>query len=205
MKYTMRKKREYAAGFTLVEVLISIALFVGVALAIGTFIKTTFDYQLLFTQQLTAQQEIETTFAVMLPEMRAMIPSALGGYAIASVATSSITFFGDIDSDGIGEQVRYFLSGTVLRKGIIDPSGNPLSYTSATEIITDVTHDVVADTSIFTYYDEHYTGSELAMTYPIKISNIRLIKVALTVHDPNKAAPLSAAIEIVPRNLRTNL
>ena len=193
------------SGFTLVEVLISITLFVGIAFIIGTFIKSVLDYELLFTQQLTAQQEIETTFATVLPEMRSMVPSALGSYPIGQVATSSITFFVDIDGDTISDQVRYFLSGTVLKKGITRPSGSPLSYNSANEIVNDVVRNVVMTAPVFTFYDENYTGSEPAMTSPVVISDIRLIKILLTVKDPNETMPLSASIDIVPRNLRTNL
>lgn len=192
-------------GFTLVEVLISLAIFAGIALIIGTFMKTIFDYQLLFTQQLTAQQEIETTFATMIPEVRSMTPSALGGYAIGQVSTSSLTFYVDADADGIADQVRYFLSGTTLKKGVTKPSGNPFVYVGANEIVTDMAHNVVVGDPIFTFYDVNYTGSEAAMTYPIAIVDIRLIRVSLTLKDPNKTAPLSSSIEIVPRNLRTNL
>lgn len=192
-------------GFTLVEVLISLAIFAGIALIIGTFMKTIFDYQLLFTQQLSAQQEIENTFATMIPEVRSMVPSALGGYAIGQVSTSSVTFYGDTDSDGIAEQVRYFLSGTILKKGIVKPTGNPLVYVGANEIATDMVQNIVPGAPIFSYYDLNYSGSEPAMTYPITIADIRLIRVSLTVKDPNKTAPLSASIDIVPRNLRTNL
>lgn len=193
------------AGFTLVEILLGLVLFAGIAFIIGTFMKSILDYQTLFTQQLSGEQEIQNTFAAITPEVRSMIPSALGGYAIGQVSTSSITFYGDIDSDGIAEQVRYFLSGTTLKKGIIDPTGSPSAYIAANEVVNDVIHNIVAGDPIFTYYDMNYTGSEPAMTYPITIANIRLIKMTVTVKDPNKTAPLSASIEIVPRNLRTNL
>lgn len=187
------------------EVLISMAIFAGIAFIIGTFMKTTLDYQLLFTQQLTAQQEVETTLAAMLPEIRSMVPSALGGYALAQVSTSSLTFFVDADSDGIADQIRYFLSGTTLYKGVTRPSGNPLVYTGSSEISTEVVHNVVVGAPIFSYFDVNYTGSEAAMTYPITISGIRLIRIDLTVRDPKKTSPLFSRIEIVPRNLRTNL
>ncbi|KKU37223.1 MAG: hypothetical protein UX49_C0001G0093 [Candidatus Wolfebacteria bacterium GW2011_GWC2_46_275] len=193
------------SGFTLVEVLISLALFAGIALIIGTFMKSIFDYQLLFTQQLTAQQEIENTFASMIPEIRSMTPSALGGYAIGQVSTSSLTFYDDIDMDGIADQIRYFLSGTTLKKGVTKPTGNPLIYIGANEVATDMAINVVPGDPIFTYYDLNFTGTEPAMSYPIIISDIRLIRISLTVKDPDKTAPLSASIEIVPRNLRTNL
>lgn len=205
MKNGIRKIDGAMSGFTLVEVLISMAIFVGIVFVIGTFMKTIIDYQLIFTQQLGAQQEIENTFAVVIPEARSMVPSALGGYPVGQVATSSITFFVDVNADGVADQVRYFLSGTTLKKGVIMPTGSPLVYNAASEIISDMIHNIVVGTPIFTYYDANYTGSEAAMTYPISISNIRLIKISISVKDPNKTVPLSASIEIVPRNLRTNL
>lgn len=202
---TRQKQPHRAAGFTLIELLIGLALFAGIAFVIGTFIKTTLDYQLLFSQQLTAQQEVGTTFAAMLPEMRSMASSVSGGYAIAQASTSTLTFFSDVDGDGIVEQVRYFLSGTTLYKGFIRPKGNPFVYDSTSEVVSAVVHNVVVGAPLFTYYNADYTGSEAAMTYPITIADIRLIKIDLTVRDPNKTAPLSSSIEIVPRNLRTNL
>jgi prepilin-type N-terminal cleavage/methylation domain-containing protein len=205
MKNEIRKIEGGKEGFTLIEILVSIGIFVGIAFIIGTFMKTVFDYQLLFTQQLSAQQEIENTFATIIPEMRSMIPSALGSYAIGQVSTSSLTFYADIDSDGIADQVRYFLSGTLLKKGIIKPIGSPLVYNTANEVVNDVIHNVVAGAPIFTYYDMNYTGSESAMASPMTISNIRLIRMTVTVKDPNKTTPLSSSVEIVPRNLRTNL
>ena len=187
------------------EIVIAIGIFAGVVFIIGMFIKSVFDYQLLFTQQLSAQQEIEQTFGMMLPEMRSMVPSVIGGYAIMQASSTSLTFFTDLDANGSADQVRYFLDGTTLRKGIIRPSGNPPIYDAAQEVISDVAHSVVPGTPIFSYYDAQYTGSEPALTEPIQLSDIRLIGVTLSLRDPNKAVPVTAHIEIVPRNLRTNL
>ena len=202
MKEGIRKRNK---GFTLVEVLISMAIFVGIAFIIGTFMKTVFDYQLLFTQQLTAEQQIENLFATIIPEARSMVPSALGGSAIEQAATSSLTFYSDIDADGIADRVRYFLSGTTLKKGIIKPTGNPLVYSGASEVVNDIAQNVVVGAPIFSYYDANFTGSEPAMTYPLNLSNIRLIRVSIVLKDPNKTTPLSGSSDIVPRNLRTNL
>ena len=192
-------------GFTLIEILIAIGIFAGIAFIIGVFIKSVFDYQLLFTQQLSAQQEIEYAFSMMLPEMRSMTSSVIGEYAIAQASSTAITFFTDVDANGSADRVRYFLDGTILRKGIIRPSGNPPVYDSTQEVFSDVAHSVVSGTPIFSYYDEQYTGSEPALTEPIKLAAIRLIGITLSLRDPNKAVPVTAHIEIVPRNLRTNL
>lgn len=192
-------------GFTLVEILISMAIFVGIAFIMGTFMNSILNYQLLFTQQLSGEQEIQTTFAAMIPEMRSMIPSALGGYPIGQVSTSSITFYGDIDSKGVADQVRYFLSGTTFKKGVIVPTGSPLAYNAGSEVVSDMIHNVVASTSLFTFYDANYTGSESAMASPVTISNIRMVQATVSVKDPSKTVPLTSSIEIVPRNIRTNL
>ncbi len=191
-------------GFTLVEVLISIGLLVVVLLLVGSFIGNIFQFEMAFTQQLSAQQEIGNTFAVMVREMHSMTPSALGGYPISQAGTSTITFFSDLNGDGVSEQVRYVLNGATLQKGIVVPTGNPLAYNQSSETITDMIHNVVATSSLFTYYDQQYTGVESPLNYPLTIANIQLIKATISAKDSGQTTALTASIAISPRNLRLN-
>jgi len=122
--------------------------------------------------------------AMMGIEVRSMGPSSNGSYPIESASETSFTFYTDIDGDGAFERVRYFVSGSSLRRGIIEPVGNPATYPLINETVKDVTTNVilppVASQSLFTYYDQNYTGSQMPMSSPIDVNRIRLIKATIT-------------------------
>ncbi len=192
-------------GFTLIEILVSAAIFVVIIAVIFLLSANISTFSLSLAQSFETQQEAQQTLETMASEMRPMESSGLGAYAIAQVSTSSITFFSDIDGDGVPDQVRYFLDGTTFKKGVIKPAGNPLVYDPNSEQISEMVHNMAMGTSsIFTYYDSGYDGSEPPMAYPINISNIRTVSIRLIAQEPNQTAPEIFFTSVTPRNLRTN-
>lgn len=140
-----------------------------------------FDFGIFLGENLSSQREIQLTLRAMSSEIRSMAPSVNGSYAIESVSQNSITFYSDIDSDGLTEKIRYFLDGNILKKGVIRPAGNPLVYSSADERISEQVHYIFSGAGdIFSYYDSSYSGSEPALPFPVSISLIRLIKANIT-------------------------
>ena len=207
--YNIKNSSSYSrAGFTLVEVLIVIviaSLIVLVTLSLNTNIST---LQNLVGQKLQSRADIDQTMQIITTEMRSASPSASGGYPIVSAATSSFTFYSDINRNGTVEQIRYFTSSTSLWKGVIQPTGTPAVYTTSTEIKTDVVDNLVFATSspLFQYYNSTYTVSSTALSYPIDISQIRVVQVSFTTDVNAKVAPggeyFSTIIAI--RNLLNN-
>ena len=212
--FTPPLKREYLkkvdgvnpfsrAGFTLMEVLIAMSIFSGILLTVSIFGLDLYDFTIFIGENLSAQQEIQATLQVMTVDMKMMNQSVLGSYAIESTSQNALTFYSDIDGDGLTDRVRYFLEGNILKKGIIKPGGSPMNY-SGTEKITEMVHNIYTPSgNIFAYYNSSYTGNEAALTFPINISVVRLIKVNITVdQSPADAASrinLSASVNI--RNL----
>jgi hypothetical protein len=137
-----------------------------------------------------------------------MSPSAMGAYAIVQAATSSLTFYDDIDNDSSIEKVRYFLSGSTLKKGVVEPSGSPLNY-NGTETIKELVHNIAnnATTSIFSYYDSSYAGTSSPLALPVNVLSVRLIKVSLVIDsDPLKPpAPIYMSTQVSIRNIKDNL
>jgi len=194
-------------GFTLIEVIISVGLLSGIILMIGLFGQDISNFSLSFSESLLIQQELNLTLQSMAPELRSMAASSLGSYPIAAAGTSSFTFYSDIDKDGLFDRVRYFLQGSTLQKGVLKPTGSPLTYNPINEIVKDVLHNVVVSTStdIFTYFDASFTGTEPKMAYPINIPLVRAIEVRLTADQAqNTPAPVTLSIFETPRNLRSN-
>ncbi|MBI4160260.1 prepilin-type N-terminal cleavage/methylation domain-containing protein [Candidatus Wolfebacteria bacterium] len=193
-------------GVTMIELLIALGIATIAASVVGYFTHFILTSGTYFTQTIKAQQEVQDLFRAITPEIRGMGPSALGGYPIASATSSSITFYSDIDKDGSFEQIRYFVSGAALKKGVIVPTGNPAVYNPASEAIGEMVHNMAATgTPVFSYYNSAYSGSEAPLNLPIDIPAVRVIKISILTQEAGQATPLSFGIELTPRNLRSNL
>ncbi len=196
------------SGFTVIEILVSIFILTLIGLAVFSFAKNIFSLNRITSDSLTAQGEARRALKSMSAEIRTASPSSLGAYALAQTATSSFTFYSNVDNDSLKERIRYFLDGTTLKRGIIKPSGTPLTYNPANEVISELIHDVAnATTSIFSYYDENYDGTTQALIEPINISNVRLVKITVVIDkNPQKSlGPMTLTTQISMRNLKDNL
>jgi len=178
-------------GFTLIEIIIAITIFTGLALTISSFGLDISDFGIFLGESVTGQYEIQLTLRGMVSEMKSMNQSVSGAYAIESVSQNSITFYSDIDGDGLTEKIRYFLDGNILKRGLTKASGSPLAYPAGDEDIDETVHNVLASAgNIFSYYDSSYTGSQAALNFPVNIPLVRLIKINITV-DQNPADTIS--------------
>ena len=155
---------------------------------------------------MNAQTDARKALKVMSSEIRSISPSDNGSYAIALAATSTVTFYEDIDNDNSKEQVRYFKSGTNLKKGVIQPTGT--IYNPANEVVTNLVSDLVNSSSspIFYFYDKNYDGSTAPLSYPINIPSVRLIKINIFIDkDINKSpTPIHVTTQVSLRNLKDN-
>src|SRR3989344_537978 len=196
-------------GVTLVEILIGIGIFL---LMLGVLWTLQHDFSASNTylsDNLSAQEEARRVFKMMTAEMRSMSPSSTGGYPIEQVSTSSIVFYSDIDSNQQKERIRYYLDETTVRKGIVVPSGAPLSYNLGNETIRDVIHNVVnaSTTPLFSFFDSTYGGTTTPLVEPGNILNVRLIRITVE-SDRDVLKPpgaISLKTEVAPRNLKDNL
>jgi type II secretory pathway component PulJ len=195
-------------GFTLVEVIISITIFILVIITVSLFQFNVINHNNSSQISLSNIYESEAILKTMIKEMRTMKSSANGSYPILNVATSTITFYSDSDGNGIIEQIRYYLSTTTLYRGKTDPSGTPATYNINNEskkiLVTGVRND--SNFPIFEYYSSVYAGTSTSMTYPIDIKSVRLIKINLTIDsDPNKSpVPITFTSQTSLRNLKDN-
>lgn len=202
------KNNNSKSGFSLIEVLVSMFILMLIGLTVYSFQKDVFSLNRIISGRLTAQDEARRTLKSMSAEIRTASPSSLGAYALSQTATSSFTFYSNIDSDPFKERVRYFVYGTTLKKGVIKPSGSPFTYNPANEIISELVHDVAnATTSTFSYYDTNYDGTTQPLAEPIDISSVRLVKIVVVIdRDPQASpGPLMLTTQISMRNLKDNL
>jgi prepilin-type N-terminal cleavage/methylation domain-containing protein len=203
----LKNKQKIKTGFTLIEAMIVIFIMAVVGVAISNFQRDVFSTNKFLSGRLTEQDEARRALKTVTAEIRPLSPSSIGSYPIAQASPTSFTFYSDIDADALKEQIRYFLDGTTLKKGVIKPSGSPLTYNPANEQITELIHYVVnGATPVFSYYDKNYDGTTPSLSQPIDILAVRLVQVTIIVNqDPSRAGPITLTTQVSMRNLKDNL
>ncbi len=198
------------AGFTILETVIALGITIMLVLVGWEFARNILSFNTTAYDSLSAQAELLKIVNVWSNEIRTAVPAETGAYPLLTAATNTLTFYSDIDDDGVVERVRYFLSGSKLRKGIIEPSGSPFTYNTASETIADQVQNVVASaTGIFQYYDSSYTGaasSTAPLVNPVNISKVRLVKITIDVDRDAKHTPatIQVSTQVSFRNLKDN-
>jgi prepilin-type N-terminal cleavage/methylation domain-containing protein len=202
-----KNKQNIKTGFTLIEVMVVIFILALIGVAISNFQVNVFSLNKFLSGGLTAQDEARRALKTMTAEIRPLSPSSIGSYPIAQASPTSFTFYSDIDADALKERIRYFLDGATLKKGVIKPSGSPLTYNPANEQITELIHYVVnGATPIFSYYDKNYDGTTLSLSQPVDILMVRLVQVTIMINrDPSRAGAITLTTQISMRNLKDNL
>ena len=197
-------------GFTLIEILFVAAIFVIVSGAIFALFRDTIQFNSAIQYGLKSQNEARRILRPFANEARGATRSVQGAFPIETASTSEFIFFTDLDEDGHAERVRYFLEGETFKKGVIAPSGSPLSYDQDDERIVAIVNDVVAtSTPVFEYFDTNYAGASTSqpLVQPVVTSDVRLISVSITV-DANPVEPPAAftiSTQVSFRNLKDNL
>lgn len=209
MFQTKMKTNHTQKGFTIIEIIISVFILSLILISATTFQRDVFSLNYSLQGNLNAQIEARHVVRVMVAELRKASPSSIGAYPIASASSTAITFYSDIDSNGSKERVRYFVSGSEVKRGIIVPTGNPAVYNSGSETITTVISGFVSSSTLplFQYYPSTYSGTSTAMTYPLDIPSVRLIKITAIINkDPaHNPTPFIVTSQVNLRNLKDNL
>ncbi|MBP9711860.1 MAG: prepilin-type N-terminal cleavage/methylation domain-containing protein [Candidatus Pacebacteria bacterium] len=192
-------------GFTLIEILIAVAIFTAIAGAATLFARNIWVYGSFISTGINDTFSARSALKTMTAEIRTASSANTGAYIINEATASSFTFYSDIDDNGLKERIRYFISGTDLMKGVTRPTGNPAGYTEA-EIITTLLSNVTS-TNIFEYYDKNYDGTSASLASPVDVALVRLVKITFTIDkDPNRAPdPTTFSTSVSIRNLKDNL
>ncbi|MCC6290704.1 type II secretion system protein [Candidatus Nomurabacteria bacterium] len=195
-------------GFTLVEILVVTAIIVIVSLVLVNFQIGIFRQNNFLANSLTGEQDARLVIGHLVAELREAVPSEAGAYPITLADKDRLTFYSDVDHDGLHDRLRYFLATTTLMRGVLKPTGAPLVYVEGNEKISPVITNVVNPAAqIFSYYDQNYAGTSTALTLPLNIPDVRLVKVSLMIEaDPNRSpAPVTYEGQVSIRSLKDNL
>ena len=194
-------------GFTLVEALFGMTLFVLIGGAVWYLQNDFTKANALLQSSLTGQHEINRTFKIFSAEIRTTSLSSLGAYPVAEASAASITFYADADRDGLKERLRYFLQNSELKRGYLKPTGEPLVYNPANERVTTVVRDVAnGATDLFSYFDSSYDGTSAPLVQPVDALSVRLVKVTIIIDKNGTRAPTAESFttQVSLRNLKDN-
>lgn len=181
------KKRE---GFTILELTIVMGIAALIFTTAGVFSVSILRYNRTMSSQIDVERQSRQFMKQFSHELRTASSSSLGGYSIETANATSLVFYANIDSDDLRERVRYYLNGTSLMRGVINPSGVPLTYNPAEET-TFVVVEGVRNSDIFSYYDQVYAATETPLALPVTVSDIRLVHVKIVI-DYNTSEPPGA-------------
>jgi len=194
----------YSKGFTFAEVLVVIATVSVVGIALSTVIVQAYRGNAYVFEAASSVDNARRGLFTSLQNVREATYGQDGSYPVASAATSSITFYADVDADGPVERVRIYLSNGTLYRGVTNPAGNPPSYTGQPETVQTVVGFVRNGTStpLFAYFD----ASGAALALPIDVSDVAFVTMNIyTDLNPTRAPnvyQLTGSATL--RNLRDN-
>jgi len=193
------------SGLTLIELAVSISIFIVLFLLAGDFVTRGFKSTAFSMEQDEAVQSARNAMNFFAKELREANQADTGSYLLDTVSPQELSFFTNIDSDASREKVRYFIDGHDFKKGVINATGNPLSYPVGDEIITVISGYINNQaTPAFTYYDA--SNAEIANPAAQR-AQIRMIKAFLMINVTPDVMPADYFMDtyVQIRNLKDNL
>ena len=116
-----------------------------------------------------------------------------GSYPIKSASGNEFVIYSDYDKDAITERLHFYKNNQNILMGVTKPTATiPKTYPSGDQQTITIASSIVNDNStpIFRYYNKDYPGNlqNNPMNAPIKISDVRLMKIYLKINiNPNRA------------------
>lgn len=195
-------------GFTLIEVLVAMGITTLLVAPIAWILINGFRNNAIVWEQLKTQTEGRRVLQQVVDVVRKAEQSSLGAYQIEKAESYDLIVFANVDADSLREKVRFWIDNKTLKKTVIKPTGNPLAYSGA-GITTELAHDVLNQTSstpLFYYYNQNYAGTGSALSLPVSIPDIRVIRVSLGLEKSPTASPAPLWVESVVsvRSLKSN-
>lgn len=197
-------------GFTLIELLVAMSIFTLIIGAVFWIFITSLRDSGIIWEQLKTQNDGRRVLQEVVDDARRAEESSIGSYAIVVADDNELIFYANIDNDSYRERVHFWLATSTLKKGVIKPSGNPLSYPTETEQVVELAHDVanIAESMpVFIYYGVA-TGTEALpeLEQPVTVSDVRVIRVQLELEkDPTESpVPLHVESLVHMRSLKDN-
>ncbi len=191
---------------TLIEAVVWIGIFTLTTIALTQGLLFFYRINRYTLQEATAIASAQHGMEQVVRALRTASYSNNGAYPIVSISPSQIVFFASVvKNDPLIQEVRFFVQGNSLLQGLTEPSGNPLTYASSSEVITTLSNyvqNVSLATTTFTYYDQ--SGAQINNL--ANFSDTRYVTVSLIVDVSTTTSPtqLNLVSSAAMRNLVTH-
>lgn len=161
-------------GVTLAEAVIIIVVTIAVGSALLSAIRTFYRGNAYVIESAVSVDSARRGLALALENIREASFADDGSYPVSAAATSSVTFYSDVDADGGIERVRILISDDTLYRVVTNASGNPPSYTGQTGATTTIIGNVRNGTStpMFRYYDSAGVALSATSTDESEIASV---------------------------------
>lgn len=205
----MPSNHKFEFGFTLLELIIALAIFSLIVAGVVTFslyYLNSYSFSFAETQ---AVNQAQNALTMMLREIREARMSEDGAWPLFLLTETELSFYSDVTNDGMSDKVRYFIEGSQLKKGVIEPTGNPIAYLPENEKIKAVAEFVdSAGGPLFIYYNGDWPADQInnPLVASERLLNTRYIEIYLKINiNPNTVEPYELRSGVQLRNLKDNL
>lgn len=190
-------------AMTLMELMIAIGVVLLAMQGFTLLFVQTWDTNKFVLEEGLASAAASRATNQIVIQLRGVQQGENGSYPLVLADDFDLTFYADIDDDGVIERVHYFLdqANDQLKMGLTDPNTavQPPTYAAGDATVTVMTNYVVneSDNPTFSYYNENYPGDTTnnPLATPSNVGSIQLIKVHLLVNINPVHAPDNINIE----------
>ncbi len=203
-------------GYTLIEAIISVTIFTLLIGGVTTLFKNIFVRGKQQTIILSVADQGRSLLQNFTNELRNAGTGNDGSYQVVKADDQQIILYSNFDASATTtvRRIRYYIgtssATTTLYKGVVTPTGSPLSYNLSNEVVRPVETGLASSgAKIFYYYDGNYDGTTtVPLTQPVNINNIRYVQMSLLllkqdVKNATTTFTMTAGAGI--RNLKSNL
>lgn len=185
-------------GFTLVELLVGMAIFALLAIVAISFQKLLIQSESFSVQSVFTLQNANAGLRTLITELRSASVADNGAFPLEEALDQQITFYANTDADTDTERVRYFLDGTEFKKSTTEPEGFPVTYPQQNEVVKIIAEFVSNGSDpIFTYYNQDWPSDQInnPLTTPPQLDEVTLVKISLRVNSTPDVAESELILE----------
>jgi len=202
-KINRQIKMNWQSGMTLMEMVVTISVYVILSFAIFNSIVNFYQMNSYVIFQSNEIEFARRGLQTWTADARSMNFADDGTFPVVISDAYQVGFFTDEENDSSVEYVEYSLVGTTLYKKIYKASGYPPAYDFTnpirTEILSEYVRNLEKGEVVFKYFDE--AGNETAF-----LTDIRYLEMSIIVNVEPARSPDGFTLRsgTTPRNLNFN-